>query len=106
MPVRGISEAQVQDLGIFLGLGQPIRGMVDLFFGFYHCNWEIPAVVQQIIGALLHFAYGASPGRHNPPVGEGDLLADLVVILPAGLVQPGRDVLSARIRFAHAEIPP
>src|SRR5690348_16313233 len=67
--------------------------------GFDDGEQVIALVAQQVVGALGFAAAGGAAGDEDAAVGEGGLLGDLVVG-PAGVLEPGRDVDAAGIGFA------
>lgn len=69
-----------------------------LGFGLHHRNHEVRFVAQEIVRTLLGTPLDFQTGDDDPPVGEGALLGDLVVV-PAGAMQPGHDVFAAGVGF-------
>jgi hypothetical protein len=98
LAVGAVGEFEVEDFRIFLGLLEPFAGRFVDGLGLDHGDGEIAGQAEPVVGPLLFQAANLLGGGHDPAVGEGMLLLDLVVG-PAGRIELGQDVDAAGIGF-------
>jgi hypothetical protein len=96
--VRGISEFEAKNQGVFLGLLQPVSRCPVCGLGFNDCDGEIAAIPQEVIGALLRPPNSPVSDEHDSTVSEALLLTDLIVF-PACAIKLREDVGSACVGF-------
>ncbi len=83
--VRRVRELEPQNLSVVLGLLKAVAGFLVRSFGFYDGDWEITAVAEQVVRALLGATALLAACNNDPPVGKRLLLADLFVVPPCGV---------------------
>ena len=98
--VGGIGELEAQDLGVVLGLLQPLARRLVLGLGLDHGDGEVAGVAQEVVGPLLRAAADLLADDDDAAVGEGLLLGEGVrLVVPAGFDELGQDVLTAGVGF-------
>ena len=83
----------VQSLGIGQGLLHAVADGVLVVLGLDDGEWEVGLVVEDVVCAFLGAAGREASLDEHPAGGEGELLADLCLEVPAGGGDRGRDVL-------------
>ena len=100
VPVGGVGEAQLEELGIVHRLLQSVRKVPIPGLGLDHGDREVETVSKDIIRTLAGAARVAVADGDDPACREADLFLDLFV-RPARAVKPGYHVSSAGIGFGH-----
>jgi hypothetical protein len=102
VPIRGVGELEPEDQRIFFGLLETVARILVRRLSLDYGDGKDPPVAQEVIGALLRPAQGASARYDNAPVGECPLFIDLVVC-PCGGIELWQDIFSTGICLIHRE---
>jgi hypothetical protein len=77
---------------------------VGLVLGFDQRERNVGLEIEDIIGAFGLAAADQPSADDDAALGEADLFADLLHLVPTGPPQSGRDELGADVAFAEASI--
>lgn len=95
---RRVGELEAKDDRVVFGLLEAVAGLFVGSLCLYKCDGEITSVAQKVIGALLRATGDFAANDDDPPVREGLLLADLVVV-PTRCVKLRQDVFPTGVGF-------
>jgi hypothetical protein len=108
--VRGEHERNLQRLGVIERLLNTVADAAAIVLGLDDRKGNVRLVIEDVIGPL-GFATGHHPAADDhAPLREGDFLAKLGLLVPAGAPQGRRDELRAdvpltELLLVHAAIP-
>ena len=75
---------------------------VSVILGLDHGHGNVGLVIEDVVGPVTLTAADQLAAHDDAPLGEADLLADLLHLVPPVLSQGGRDEFGADIAFAEA----
>ncbi len=100
--VGGVGEHEAQHLSVEFGLLQPVMHGFVGGLGLDHGQAEVPAVEEQVVGALGRLAHETLAHGNDAPVGDRALLGDGARLsVPARRLEQGDNVFSAGIGFGR-----
>jgi hypothetical protein len=103
--VGRVGELEIEDLGVVLGLLQTVVGFLVRGLCLDDGQHQVRAVTEQVVGALLWPAASRRARHDDPAIRERLLLANPVVV-PAGRVERGEDVLPTGIGLSQHSAAP